>query len=200
MEHRPYPRTYRAASGPAAAARWVATEKVHGANLVVATDGRDVRVGKRKAWLRDDEPFFGWQFLGPALARAALDLWRDLGEPTLVRLHGELYGGAYPPPAVVAVPGNSLVQTGVWYAPDVRLSAGELQARSASLMTAARVASARSKVGPDNPVALCDEAALDALVDLEAAFPRAMGALDEAAMEGLRAALVEQARAWLTVG
>lgn len=34
--------------------RQVATEKVHGANLVVATDGERVRIGKRKAWLSGD--------------------------------------------------------------------------------------------------------------------------------------------------
>ncbi|MFO0604636.1 MAG: RNA ligase family protein [Polyangiales bacterium] len=306
MEHRPYPRIHGAPSEHAAPSTWVATEKVHGANLVVATDGGAVRVGKRKAWLGDGDAFFGWQLLRPALAHAALALWRALDRPPLVRLHGELYGGAYPHPDVAPVPGNAPVQTGVWYAPDVRFSLFDVQveardgasflahrelealarehglevvpalargtrgeldglpvrfatrvpallglpplagnvaegyvlkpdarmpvaarpavkrkipefdearfddgaawdpdarlplealrARAASLVNAARLASARSKVG-DDPAALCDEAALDALVDLEAAFPAAMGALDEAALDALRDEVARRVRA-----
>jgi Rnl2 family RNA ligase len=303
MDHLPYPRIYTSLPN-LAASRWVATEKVHGANLVVATDGRDVRVGKRKAWLRDDEAFFGWQLLRPTLAHVALTLWRALGAPRVLRLHGELYGGAYPHPEVAQVPGNTPVQTGIWYAPDVRfslfdvqfeaaegpifiahheldalaaehgleavpvlgrgarteldalpvrfttrvpalhglpplagnvaegyvlkadarmpcatrpavkrkipefdegrfddgapwdpavsLSLDALRTRAASLMNHARIASARSKVGAE-VTAVCDEAALDALVDLEASFPRAMGALREGELDALRVALVERA-------
>lgn len=307
MDHRPYPRIQGSLPN-LAASRWIATEKVHGANLVVATDGRDVRVGKRKAWLRDDDAFFGWQLLRPSLARAAVTLWRALGAPRVLRLHGELYGGAYPHGDVAPVPGNTPVQTGIWYSPDVRFSLfdvqvderdggvfiahhalealaaehcieavpvlgrgtrGELDAlpvrfatrvpalhglppiagnvaegyvlkadaqmasatrpavkrkiaefdegrfddgaawdpdvalsldalltRAASLMNAARVAIARSKVGTD-ATAVCDEAALDALVDLDAAFPRAMSALDEAELDALRADLTRRAKTLL---
>lgn len=307
MDHRPYPRIQGSLPN-LSASRWIATEKVHGANLVVATDGRDVRVGKRKAWLRDDDAFFGWQLLRPSLARAAVTLWRALGAPRVLRLHGELYGGAYPHEDVAPVPGNTPVQTGIWYSPDVRFSLfdvqvdgddggvfiahhalealaaehgieavpvlgrgtrGELDAlpvrfatrvpalhglppiagnvaegyvlkadaqmaaatrpavkrkiaefdegrfddgaawdpdvvlsldalrtRAASLMNAARVAIARSKVGTDAD-AVSEEAALDALVDLEAAFPRAMSALDEAELDALRADLTRRAQTLL---
>ena len=303
MDHLPYPRIYGSLPN-LSASRWIATEKVHGANLVVATDGREVRVGKRKAWLRDDDAFFGWQLLRPALAHAAVALWRALGAPRVLRLHGELYGGAYPHPDVAPMPGNTPVQTGIWYSPDVRFSlfdvqfdAGEgatfmahhaletlaaehgleavpvlgrgargeldalpvrfatrvpalhglpaiagnvaegyvlkadaqmpcatrpavkrkipefdegrfddgaawdpavslsldaLRARAAVLMNPARIASARSKVGADAGAA-CEEAALDALVDLEAAFPRAMAALDEASLDALRVELILRA-------
>ena len=97
---------------------WVASEKIHGAQLVIGVDADGVSFGKRKAWLAPDEPFFGWQLLRAeltAIARAALDAVRA---PQLV-LYGELYGGAYPHPDVAAVPGVSAVQTGVWYAPDL---------------------------------------------------------------------------------
>lgn len=312
MEHRPYPRIETAIPARATVANWVATEKVHGANLVVATDGRGVRVGKRKAWLRDDEPFFGWQLLRASLGEAALAAWRALGEGGTLRLHGELYGGAYPHPNVAEVPGNMPVQTGVWYAPDIRfslfdiqvegdggaeflahrtvealaaahgiepvpvlgrgsrgaleqlpvrfatrvpalhglppiadnvaegyvlkpdarmpvatrpavkrkipefddarfddgaawdpgarLSFDSLRTRAASLMNPMRVATARSKVGPDDVRAQSEEAALDAMVDLEAAFPTAVAALDEGALDDLRARLEESARALLTGG
>lgn len=99
---------------------WVATEKIHGAQLVIGFDGRRFSVGKRKAWLRDDEPFFGWQLLRARLetaARAALS-----GDSVAVRVYGELYGGAYPHPDVPPAPGMSAVQTGVWYSPELRFA------------------------------------------------------------------------------
>lgn len=307
MEHRPYPRIHTAMPDRAPAASWVATEKIHGANLVVAADGNTVRIGKRKAWLADDEPFFGWQLLRASLCEGAHALWRALGGDRPVRLHGELYGGAYPHPAVPAIDGNSAVQTGVWYAPDVRFSLFDVQverddgpvflahralealarehriesvpvlgrgtrgelhameprfttrvptslglptiagnvaeglvlkpdvamavserpavkrkiaefdegrfddgaawdpnvalpvdallARADALMNPARLASARSKVGVANESALRDEAVLDAMVDLEAAFPRAVGALRDAALDRLREALHARAEA-----
>ncbi|MFO0647597.1 MAG: hypothetical protein U0326_15250 [Polyangiales bacterium] len=63
-------------------------------------------------------------------------------------------------------------------------------------MNAARVAIARSMVGTDAD-AVCEEAALDALIDLEAAFPRAMSALDEAELDALRADLTRRAQTLL---
>jgi Rnl2 family RNA ligase len=98
---------------------WVATEKLHGAQLVVGCDGRIVRVGKRKAWL-EDEPFFGWQLLRVELEVAARAVQQTLGG--VVRLYGELFGGAYPHPDVAARPGVSAVQTGIWYSPDVHFA------------------------------------------------------------------------------
>lgn len=123
MEHRPYPKVGTGAPDGARAAReWVSTEKVHGANLVVATDGACCRIGKRKAWLDEGEPFFGWQLLRPALEVAAREVHRELGGDGVVRVYGELYGGAYPHPEVQPVPGVSAIQTGVWYAPEVRFA------------------------------------------------------------------------------
>ncbi|MDG6108528.1 hypothetical protein Daura_14120 [Dactylosporangium aurantiacum] len=124
MRHLAYPKIPTArqlGSGRAGGGTWIATEKVHGAQLVVAADGRGrVRVGKRKAWLDDDEPFFGWQLLRAQFeqaARAAL-----AGGAAAVRIYGELYGGHYPHPDVAPAPGASAVQTGVWYSPDVRFA------------------------------------------------------------------------------
>lgn len=94
----------------------VATEKVHGAQLVVDA-GSAVRFGKRKAWLSDDEPFFGWQLVRAAITEGALAIRAALGEDAI--LYGELFGGAYPHPDVAAVPGLQAVQTGVWYSPDL---------------------------------------------------------------------------------
>jgi Rnl2 family RNA ligase len=119
VRHLQYPKI-GVASGSAAAGQWIATEKLHGAQLVVATDGNTTRIGKRKAWLRADEPFFGWQLLRDRLTEAAHAALPGPGWH--VRLYGELYGGAYPHPDVRPVPGISAVQTGVWYAPDLRFA------------------------------------------------------------------------------
>ena len=101
---------------------WIATEKVHGANFTVATDGAEVRFGKRKAWLEPEERFFGWQLLRAELSEAVMSGWRKLGSQGVLRLHGELFGGHYPHPSVSAIPGCEAVQTGIWYAPDVRFA------------------------------------------------------------------------------
>ena len=100
----------------------MAMEKLHGAQLVVGCDGRQVRIGKRKAWLENDEPFFGWQLLRSRLQESALAMHRELGAPRLIRLFGELFGGAYPHPDVAELPGLSAVQTGIWYAPNLHFA------------------------------------------------------------------------------
>lgn len=121
MEHCPYPKIPARADGsrPAPGGQWTATEKIHGAQLVIVTDGAAVRFGKRKAWLAHDEPFFGWQLLRAELDAAARAIQRALAPQGIVRLYGEIFGGAYPHPAVPVVPGVSPVQTGIWYAPCV---------------------------------------------------------------------------------
>lgn len=127
MRHLPYPKipARRDGSAPAPAGPWVATEKIHGANLTIATDGEDVRVGKRKAWLERGDDFFGWQLLRVELEEAARAVRRALGvsgPSGVVRLYGELFGGHYPHADVPPAPGALPVQTGVWYAPDVRFA------------------------------------------------------------------------------
>lgn len=98
---------------------WIATEKIHGAQLVVATDGQHIQYGKRKAWLHDDDPFFGWQMLRVELDASARRIHLRLGTQGIVRLFGELFGGAYPHRAVPAIPGIAPVQTGIWYGPNI---------------------------------------------------------------------------------
>ncbi len=121
MRFRSYPKigshTAASAGGP-----WVATEKIHGANFVVAIDvSGAVSFGKRKAWLERDTPFFGWQLIAADLEERVRGLARATGAPQVV-CYGELFGGGYPHNDVAAIAGLSAVQTGVWYAPDLRWS------------------------------------------------------------------------------
>ncbi len=120
LPHRPFPKIPRTlADTPGAGSLWVATEKIHGAQLTVACDGGLVRVGKRKAWLADDEVFFGWQLLRSSIAHGAQAIHRELGSDSPVYLYGELFGGRYPHPEVAAVPAMQPVQTGIWYGPSL---------------------------------------------------------------------------------
>ncbi len=328
MEHRPYPkiafsmvkgrgadlarveRALATSDKLDASVAWVATEKIHGAQFVVATDGATVAFGKRKGWLVAGEAFFGWQHLRRDLERAARDIHRALGSRSVVRLYGELFGGAYPHPAVPAVKGSSPVQTGVWYAPGIQfalfdilvddegegrflapgevtrvatvsgvlvppllhrgsraevdalpvrfptrvpfgfrlpaladnfaeglvikpdvesrpadrvvfkrklaefdetrleqsapvdkdpaMDLGALTAFGRQLVNGPRFDSARSKLGEGPPQALVEEVILDVLVDLEAAFPRAMRDLSPASRAALRKELGQRATRWLT--
>ncbi len=123
--------THRAAPPRPMGGPWVALEKLHGAQLVIGSDGEEVIVGKRKAWLAEDEPFFGWQLLAGELTAAVRSLARQAGARQ-VMVYGELIGGGYPHPEVAAVPGLSPVQTGIWYTPalawvpfDVLVAAGD---------------------------------------------------------------------------
>lgn len=127
MEHRAFPKIPTTlADGPGFGGRWVATEKIHGAQLLVACDGEQVAFGKRKAWLAAAEPFFGWQMLRNELEVALRSLVAALARPGLVYVYGELFGGGYPHPEVEALPGLTPVQTGIWYAPSLRFAAFDL--------------------------------------------------------------------------
>ncbi|MCA9708949.1 MAG: RNA ligase, partial [Myxococcales bacterium] len=118
MDHRPFPKiptTLQDSGG--VGSTWVATEKIHGAQLVVATDGEVVRLGKRKAWLEPDDAFFGWQMLRGELERKVRRLYARLDRGGELHVYGELFGGGYPHSEVAALPGLRPVQTGIWYSP-----------------------------------------------------------------------------------
>lgn len=104
----------------------MATEKIHGAQLMVATDGERVRFGKRKAWLADDEPFFGWQLLRSPLGLAVAAIHAALARDATIYIYGELFGGTYPHPDIEPLPGLSAVQTGIAYAPTLHFAAFDL--------------------------------------------------------------------------
>jgi Rnl2 family RNA ligase len=113
-----------------ARAEWIVTEKIHGANFCVVTDGVDIRAAKRKAFLLPGEDFFGHEALlarlAPAVIRlAALARARDASIARLL-VYGELFGGGYPHPDVAPDPLVQPVQTGVWYAPGIAFCAFDL--------------------------------------------------------------------------
>jgi Rnl2 family RNA ligase len=122
IEHRAFPKIARTAPG-ATGGEWVATEKIHGAHVVVGTDGTEVAIGKRRAWLRPGDAFFGWQVIRPLLEKGARSMHARLATRSTLWLYGELFGGGYPHPDVASIPGFVPVQTGVWYGPDLYFAA-----------------------------------------------------------------------------
>lgn len=109
---------------------WVVTEKIHGANFCLITDGHDVRCAKRKELLPDGEDFFGHLALLPRLTAAVLDVHAQVqrAHPEMARvaIYGELFGGGYPHPDVAPVADVQPVQTGIYYSPRIEFCAFDL--------------------------------------------------------------------------
>ncbi|MBD2338171.1 RNA ligase [Calothrix sp. FACHB-156] len=108
---------------------WVVTEKIHGANFGICTDGFEVRFAKRKEFLQPGEDFFGYQSLQPKLVSQAQEIFRILQSDTQLQkiyIYGELFGGEYPHPDVPAISHVQAVQTGVYYSPKIEYSAFDI--------------------------------------------------------------------------
>lgn len=110
---------------------WIVTEKIHGANFCLVTDGAEIRAAKRKAFLDSDEDFFGHRALLERSADAVRQIFTlaRARDPQIVRaqIHGELFGGGYPHPDVPADPAVQPVQTGCFYSPTIQLCAFDLR-------------------------------------------------------------------------
>lgn len=102
---------------------WVVTEKIHGANFGIMTDGLEVKFAKRKKFLDSTEDFFGYQLLQDKLISQARKIFQflQLEKNNLhkIFIYGELFGGEYPHPEVTPVSGIQAIQTGVYYSPKI---------------------------------------------------------------------------------
>lgn len=135
--------------------RCVLTEKIHGSNFLVATDGSQVNFGRRGAYLEEGESFYGYQYVGELLEKKVKEMFNDLKEmvmeqhrvadlieaegmqanrPDIPRdfqelsIRGELAGGRYPADGVPEVKvGHGQVGKGtIWYSQDKSFYAFEL--------------------------------------------------------------------------
>ena len=101
---------------------WVVTEKVHGANFVIITDGKEFKCAKRSKLLKDGHDFYEWENTLDRYRNFILKLWALLQEQgrkfNELHIYGELYGGGYPYPDAKALTsrGKRYVQKGIWYA------------------------------------------------------------------------------------
>ncbi len=87
---------------------WVVTEKIHGANFCIFTDGEILRFAKRKQFLEPGEDFFGFKSFETQLFTQVRELFQILqtsfNHPLRVSIYGELFGGEYPHPDVPPTP------------------------------------------------------------------------------------------------
>lgn len=78
--------------------QWVVTEKLHGANYALYTNGKEVRAAKRSGFVGRDENFYNHQLVYDKFQSKVLDLFELLNESSdkkleIVAVHGELFGG-----------------------------------------------------------------------------------------------------------
>ena len=111
---------------------WVVTEKIHGANFCIFTDGEILRFAKRKQFLEPGEDFFGFKSFETQLVSQVRELFQMLqtssNHPLGVSIYGELFGGEYPHPDVPPIPNIQAVQTGVYYSPNIQFCAFDIAA------------------------------------------------------------------------
>lgn len=103
-------------------ALWAVQEKVDGANMAFLCDDLDVRVARRHAVLSPGESFFHHEQMLEFYSGQVYHVYNlvRLARPemTSIAVYGELFGGAYPHPDVVAQPGFKPIQKDIWYSPE----------------------------------------------------------------------------------
>ena len=109
---------------------WFVTEKVHGANFSILTDGTDVKFAKRTSILKEGkEYFYNWEVLKEYLEEVSKNTFNCIRKniPTSsIQIFGELYGGSYPHKDVPKIKGIPRVQKGVYYTNELRFYAFDI--------------------------------------------------------------------------
>ncbi len=98
--------------------QWVVTEKIHGSNGAVYTDGNEVKMARRTGFLGVKDKFHGSERVLERHGDAARALCRTLNQGPIA-IYGEYFGGLYPHALVKSLPDNKPVQKGVFYSPDL---------------------------------------------------------------------------------
>jgi Rnl2 family RNA ligase len=102
--------------------KWVVTEKIHGANFGFVYEQKRLKFAKRKEFLEWSDDFFGFQWVASRLESQLLALFERLSldiPAAKYTIYGELFGGAYPHPAVAPQEGAQAIQTGTYYSPNI---------------------------------------------------------------------------------
>ncbi|SEW56389.1 RNA ligase family protein [Chitinophaga arvensicola] len=109
--------------------KWVVTEKIHGANFSFVYENHQLLYAKRKDYLRWTDDFFGFQAVAAEMETQLIRLFEQLKQDIPAHkyiIYGELFGGKYPHPEVVAAPEVQAIQTGVYYSPSIRFCAFDI--------------------------------------------------------------------------
>ena len=92
---------------------WLVTEKIHGANYSLWTDGVVVESGRRGGFITDEKSFYHSKEIRVKYEERVRSLFKEFPGATSVAVFGELFGGFYPG-CSRTVP---MVQKGVMYCP-----------------------------------------------------------------------------------
>ena len=113
---------------------FVVQEKVHGSNFSFYTDGKEVKVAKRKNFLEGDEikQFFHADTIVEKYKDKILGVFESVkehvnGAVAEISVHGELCGGNYPHDDVKKNNSVKAIQKGVYYHPDVEFIAFDIK-------------------------------------------------------------------------
>lgn len=100
---------------------FIVQEKVHGANFSFFTDGKEIKIAKRTAFIDKDERFYNAHQILEQYRKKVINLFQKVKTiyPDLetVVIYGELFGGSYKHKEVEPVKDAIKVQAGIEYAP-----------------------------------------------------------------------------------
>lgn len=100
---------------------FIVQEKVHGANFSFFTDGKEIKIAKRTAFIEKDEKFYNAHQMLERYKKNVIEVFQKVKTiyPNVetVVIYGELFGGGYNHKEVEPVKGAVRVQKGIEYAP-----------------------------------------------------------------------------------
>lgn len=109
---------------------WVVTEKIHGANFSFVYQQGTMQFARRRGFLSWEDSFFGFQAVVSSIESNIQDLFEEIAskEKLLLEIaddsfqiivYGELFGGKYPHPEVAQNRDVQVIQSGVYYSPNI---------------------------------------------------------------------------------
>jgi Rnl2 family RNA ligase len=100
---------------------FIVQEKVHGANFSFFTDGKEIKIAKRTAFIEQDEKFFNAHQILERYRKNVIEVFQKVKtihpDVETVVIYGELFGGGYKHKEVEPVKDAVKVQKGIEYAP-----------------------------------------------------------------------------------
>ncbi|MEJ5048335.1 RNA ligase, Rnl2 family [Chryseobacterium culicis] len=100
---------------------FIVQEKVHGANFSFFTDGKEIKIAKRTAFIEKDEKFFNAYQILERYRKNVTEVFQKVKaiypDVETVVIYGELFGGGYKHKEVEPVKDAVKVQKGIEYAP-----------------------------------------------------------------------------------
>ncbi|WP_294288063.1 RNA ligase, Rnl2 family [uncultured Chryseobacterium sp.] len=100
---------------------FIVQEKVHGANFSFFTDGKEIRIAKRTAFIEREEKFFNAYHVLELYKEKVIEAFGKVKslypEVETVVIYGEIFGGGYKHKDVAPVADAIKVQKGIEYAP-----------------------------------------------------------------------------------